>query len=120
LEKKNETTHTKATRTIKGLIIRCNEIPEDFSAESSLNSPILPNVMSEARRMASGKAVGTKVREKWKISSASILNSRPLPASSSTYIQRNWRMSMISTIKKVSTSGPMNDFRTKRSTFFTV
>ena len=66
-----------------------------------------------------GRAVGTKVRAKWYRSSPSTLKSRPLPASSSTYIHRNCRMRMISTIKNVNISGPINDFNKNLSTFFT-
>ena len=49
----------------------------------------------------------------------SILKSRPFPASSSTYIQRNCKMRIISTMKNVNINGPINDFKTKVSTFFT-
>jgi antitoxin component of RelBE/YafQ-DinJ toxin-antitoxin module len=64
-EKKKDTTATKLIRMIKGRIIRSKGIPEDLRAESSLNSPIFPNVIRDARRIPSGRAVGTKVREKW-------------------------------------------------------
>ena len=104
---------------ISGIIIRCNGIPEDFKAVSSLNSPILPKVIRAARSIARGRALGTKDSENWYKSSAIILKLRPLPASSSTYIQRNCKRRMISTIKNVSTSGPMNDFMTNLSSFFT-
>ena len=64
-EKKNETTAMNPMSIISGSIILCKDMPEDFSADSSLNSPILPKVMSEARRIPRGKAVGTNVRAKW-------------------------------------------------------
>lgn len=104
---------------ISGLIIRCKGIPDDLRAVSSLNSPMFPNVISAARRIARGSAVGTKDNENWNISSASIFTSRPFPASSSTYIQRNCKIRMIITMKNVSIRGPINDFSTNLSSFFT-
>ena len=50
---------------INGSIILCSGIPEDFNADNSLNSPIFPNVIREARRIPRGRAVGTKVSAKW-------------------------------------------------------
>jgi len=38
---------------------------------------MFPKVISAARRIASGSAVGTKERENWNRSSARILTSRP-------------------------------------------
>ena len=70
--------------------------------------------------MARGRAVGTNERENWNSNSPSILISRPLPASSSTYIQRNCKRRIMSTIKNVSTSGPINDFMTNLSIVFTL
>jgi hypothetical protein len=63
--------------------------------------------------------MGTKVRAKWYKSSASTLNSSPFPASSSTYIHRNCKIRIINTMKNVKTRGPINDFNTNLSTFFT-
>jgi hypothetical protein len=78
----------------------------------------LPKVISEASKIPNGKAVGTKVRAKWYISSLRTLKSRPFPASSSIYIQRNCKRRMISTIKNVNINGPINDFNKNLSTFF--
>ena len=75
--------------TISGIIILVSGIPDDFIAVSSLNSPMFPKVIRDARRIARGNAVGTKESENWKRSSAIIGKFRPLPASSSTYIHRN-------------------------------
>jgi hypothetical protein len=106
-------------RIIRGSIILCSGIPDDFSADSSLNSPMFPKVIRDARRIPSGSAVGTNVSAKWYNSSLSILKSSPFPASSSTYIHRNCKRRMISTIKNVNIRGPINDFNKKLSTFFT-
>jgi hypothetical protein len=119
LEKTKDTTTIKPIRINKGSIILWRGIPEAFKADSSLNSPMFPNVIREASSIARGRAVGTKVSEKWYRSSLSILKSRPFPASSSTYIQRNCKMRMTSTMKNVKIRGPINDLRTKLSTFFT-
>ena len=110
---------TKPIRTISGRMILWRGIPEDFNAESSLNSPMFPKVIRDASRIPRGRAVGTNVSEKWYRSSASILKLRPFPASSSTYIHRNCRLRMISTMKNVNIRGPMNDFSKNLSTFFT-
>jgi len=118
--KRNEPTARKAANMKIGIIIRCSEMPEDLRAVSSRNSPRLPKVIREARSIASGSERGTKVRENWKSSSASTLGSSPLPASSSTYIHRNWRINIISTMKNVMINGPMNDLIMKRSIFFIV
>ncbi len=58
---------------ISGIIILVSGIPDDFSAVSSLNSPMLPKVIRDARSIASGRAVGTKESENWKRSSARIV-----------------------------------------------
>ena len=52
-------------RIINGRIILSRFIPDDLRADSSLNSPIFPNVIREARSIPRGRAVGTKVRAKW-------------------------------------------------------
>ena len=103
-----------------GIMMRCKGTPADFNAVSSRNSPRLPNVIRAASSMASGRERGTKVRENWKSSSASTFGSRPLPASSSTYIKRNWRIKIMRTIKNVRINGPMNDLIMNRSIFFIV
>ena len=104
---------------MRGLIILIRDIPDDFSAVSSLNSPMFPKVMSAASRIASGSAVGTKERVNCMRSSAIILKFSPLPARSSTYIHRNCKRSIVSTMKNVSMRGPINDLSTNLSTFFT-
>ena len=108
----------KTIRNTSGLIIRCRGIPEDFNAVSSLYSPRFPKVIRAASSIARGRAIGTKESEKWNRSSATTFISSPLPASSSTYIHRNWRISIISTMKNVSMSGPINDFNMNLSSFF--
>ena len=40
-------------------MIRGSEIPADFMASSSLFSPKLPNVISDANRVDKGSAIGT-------------------------------------------------------------
>jgi hypothetical protein len=44
-------------------MMRNSEIPADFMAKSSRLSPKLPNVMSDASKMASGNASGTEVSD---------------------------------------------------------
>ncbi len=100
------------------LIILCNGIPDDLRAVSSPYSPILPNDISAASRIAKGRAVGTNDRENWNRSSARMPALSPFPASSSIYIHRNCRSRIISTMKNVSTRGPMNDFMTNLSSAF--
>ena len=58
LEKKNAPTHKKAINIINERIIRKSEIPADFMANNSKFSPMLPNVIIEASKMANGKAKG--------------------------------------------------------------
>ena len=48
---------------VSGRMMRSSDTPLDFMASSSRLSPRLPNVISEASRMASGRASGTKVSE---------------------------------------------------------
>ena len=43
-------------------MVRISDMPEAFMAVSSKFSPRLPNIISEARSMASGSAIGTMVR----------------------------------------------------------
>ncbi len=53
----------KATSAIRGFIVLISDTPEAFMAVSSNRSPRLPNVMSDARSMASGRAIGIIVSE---------------------------------------------------------
>ncbi len=50
-------------RKMRGRMMRNREMPAAFMAVSSKFSPRLPNVMSEASRMASGSPSGTMVNE---------------------------------------------------------
>ena len=47
--------------TISGLMTFRSDIPEAFMAVSSKRSPRFPKVISEARSMASGSAIGIMV-----------------------------------------------------------
>ena len=53
-------------RTMKmdnGRMMRNNEMPDAFIANSSNLSPRLPNVIKDASKMAKGKAIGNMVNE---------------------------------------------------------
>ena len=51
------------TTTVRGRIIRTSENPLDFNAVNSLFSDMLPKVIKEESRMASGRAKGIKLAE---------------------------------------------------------
>lgn len=57
--KKKAPTAMPPMSTIRGAMTRSSETPEAFMAVSSDFSPRLPKVISEARRIASGNAMGT-------------------------------------------------------------
>ena len=54
---------TKIINTVSGRIIFIRLIPADFIAVSSEFSAKFPNVMMDERRIAKGKAMGTKLAE---------------------------------------------------------
>ena len=58
-----------------------NEMPAALIAVSSELSPIFPNVMSEDRSMANGRACGTSIRPMYQKNSASTSIDKPLPTS---------------------------------------
>ena len=59
---------------ISGNIIRCNEIPADFNAISSLCSPIFPKVIKEERRIDNGRAIGTKLADDYGVTVGSSIS----------------------------------------------
>ena len=60
-EKKKAKSERNATTIIRGRIILHKEMPAAFIATSSYLSPKLPNVIIEARSIAKGSAIGTRV-----------------------------------------------------------
>jgi len=113
LEKKNAENVIIATTMISGLMILLRETPDVFMASSSRFSPMFPNVISEASKIARGRANGTMLALEYRRNSPSIFNSSPFPTRSSIYFQRNCISSMKITRKKVRKRGPINDFITK-------
>lgn len=67
-----------------GIIILMSGIPAAFIASSSSRSPKLPNVMSDASSMASGRASLTRVMEQSEKNCIIMVISSPLPTNSST------------------------------------
>lgn len=66
-----------------------NEMPAALMAVSSELSPRFPNVMSEARSMANGKACGTSMSPMYQKNCAMTSIVRPLPIKSSMYLHKN-------------------------------
>ena len=62
-EKKNAPMHTMAMNIVSERMMRNSEMPADFMASSSKLSPKLPNVISDANKMANGSANGTEVSD---------------------------------------------------------
>ena len=70
--------------TMSGLNAFISEMPAALMAVSSELSPRLPNVMSDASRMDSGKAWGMRIRLMYQKNLPSTSMERPLPISVST------------------------------------
>ena len=101
-----------------GLIKRRNEMPEDFIATSSKFSPMLPNVIIDARRMLNGKASGTRVVDIYTSNWMIVQMFIPLPMSSSIYSQKNCITKTKRDIKKVTINGPTKLRMINMSSFF--
>ena len=78
-----------------------NEMPAALMAVSSELSPRFPNVMSEARSMANGKACGTSMSPMYQKNCAMTSIVRPLPIKSSMYLHKNCIISTNWQMKKV-------------------
>lgn len=85
-----------AINTVSGLMMCISETPADFIANSSNRSPRLPNVISDANKMARGNAIGIRNNAAYKNISPKTGNPNPLPTMSSIYLQMN----CISTMKR--------------------
>ena len=70
-------------------MIRIKDTPADFIASNSKRSPRFPNVINEASRIASGKAMGTRNSAAYINISANMGMPKPLPTISSIYLHRN-------------------------------
>ena len=114
LEKKNAPMLMKIVTKTNGIIIRGREIPADFIASNSLFSPKFPSVISDARSVAKGSAMGTSPAEAYTSNSTITFHSSPLPTKSSIYFQRNCIKRMNMAMKKVITSGPRYDLSMNR------
>ena len=66
-----------------------NEMPAALIAVSSELSPRFPKVMSEDKRIASGRACGTRVSPMYQKNCASTSTDNPFPMRSSMYLHRN-------------------------------
>ena len=77
------------------------EMPAALMAVSSELSPRLPKVISEERRMASGKACGTSIRPIYQKNCAITSIEIPFPMRSSIYRHRNCIISTNWQMKKV-------------------
>lgn len=104
--------------TITGASIRCNEIPADFIARSSLCSPRPPSVIIDARSDAKGIERGSNVQAPHPRNSIMTPNPRPLPTSSSIYLHRNWSERANVTTKRIAKNGPKNETIRCLSSFF--
>lgn len=96
---------------MSGLRMRSKENPLDFKAVSSLCSDKFPRAINEESKIAKGKASGTIPAETYKSNSRITQALSPLPIKSSIYTQKNCNMSMNIEISKVTTNGPVNDFK---------
>ena len=81
-----------------------SEMPAALMAVSSELSPKFPNVMSEDRRIANGKACGINIKLIYQKNCANTSMARPLPINSSMYLHRNCIISTNWQMKNV----PMN------------
>ena len=66
-----------------GRMMRTSGTPAAFMESSSNCSPMLPNVMSEANKMASGSDMGISVIPMYQKNCPKISSDSPLPISSS-------------------------------------
>ncbi len=76
-------------KTISGRIILRSDTPTVFIARSSSLSPMLPKLMSDASKMASGIACGMSDKAMYQKNLANTSMVNPLPISSSMYRQVN-------------------------------
>ena len=74
---------------ISGRMIWTRETPADFIASNSNRSPRFPKVISEASKIASGSAIGTRNRAAYINISAKTGIPKPFPTMSSMYLHRN-------------------------------
>ncbi len=116
--KTNDPAHISSTMKTNGRNICISEIPADLSAVSSLLSPKLPNVISDASRMASGKALGTKVSPAYQKNCAMTSSDKPLPISVSTKRHRNCIISTNWQMKKAPANSTPNCLAINICSFF--
>ena len=108
-----------AQATARGAMSRPNEMPAALIAISSPFSASWPMIMVEASRVASGRASGrARLHTPQNRNSRMVRMPRPFPTSSSMYSHRVCIIRMKTTIIRIATNGPMNAFRTKRSSLF--
>lgn len=105
-------------RRISDLKDCIRDIPAAFIAVSSQLSPKLPKVINEDSSMASGMACGTSISPIYQKNCASISIDRPLPISSSIYLQRNCIISTNWQMKNVPMKSTPNCFEINMSNFF--
>lgn len=74
----------------------------------------------EAKSMARGRAIGTRVAAIYQINSKITVVSSPFPIILSNCLNRNWSSNTNSAIENVSNKGPWKDFITRISSFFTL
>ena len=86
---------------IKGRMIRKRETPAAFIAVSSKFSPKFPKVISEANKMAKGKAIGIKEKVAYTKNSARTDIPMPFPTSSAMCFHKNCSNKMRIQIRKV-------------------
>ncbi len=70
-------------KMMSGRMMRRRGIPAAFMASNSLNSPILPMVIIEAKRVANGSAKGMTVQVPQNRNSKMTLKPSPFPTNSS-------------------------------------
>ncbi len=107
-----------AVATISALMALSSDMPDALMAVSSLLSPRLPMVMSEASSTASGSAVGTSISAIYQKNCASTSSDRPLPIRSATYFHRNCIISTNRLMKNVPANSARNCRSMNMSSFF--
>ena len=93
----------------RGGIKYINGFPNELRAVNSDLSDNPPVSIIEASRIASGKAIGTKVIVEYHKSSIIMYHSNPLPIKSSIYFHRNCINKMKITTENVKKNGRIND-----------
>ena len=107
----------KMTMTMSERMACISEMPAALIAVSSELSPKLPNVMSDARRIASGNACGISISPMYQKNCANTSMVRPLPMSSSTYLHRNCIISTNWQMKNVPAKSRPNCLAMNMSSF---